>query len=381
MPLSFKNSVLLSLFFLSLLTAGNTSVAASVGVTYNPTVHPSPDHVATALQSLKITAVRLPEPDPAVVRAFSYSNISLLLSVPNSAVSSIGTNRSAAELWLYTHVVPFYPRARISAISVGTDILDTTSDLSDLLLPAIRNIHLCLHDLGIRKIAVSTTFSFVNVMTTAFPPSAAEFQEPIAEVIIKPLLQFLDETNSSFLINLYPYSVYKLNHEIPIGYALFQEQPFNFRDDRTTGVRYRNLFDVMVDAVISAMAVAGHENIPVIVTETGWPSSGDTNDPDASHVYADLYIKGLIGHLKSGLGTPLRKEGVAQTYIYELLDGDEKQGNETGQQHWGILFPNMTKKYDIDFSASDRIAGAGGGRVVETAVLGLLLAVGVLLLH
>lgn len=54
------------------------------------------------------------------------------------------------------------------------------------------------------------------------------------------------------------------------------------------------------------MAVAGHENIPVGV--------------------AEMYIKGLVGHLRSGLGTPLRKEGVAETYIYELLDKDVKQG-------------------------------------------------------
>ncbi|KAF3438698.1 hypothetical protein FNV43_RR21462 [Rhamnella rubrinervis] len=34
-----------------------------------------------------------------------------------------------------------------------------------------------------------------------------------------------------------------------------------FGDDLTTGVRYRDLFNMMVDAVISAMAVVGHENI------------------------------------------------------------------------------------------------------------------------
>ncbi|XP_059669227.1 glucan endo-1,3-beta-glucosidase 12 [Cornus florida] len=360
MSLSLKNSTFISLLFLSLLIAGTASLPATIGVNYIATAHPPPERVASALQALKITSVRLPDPTPAVVRAFSYSNISLLLSVPNNLVGSFAANRSAAALWLYTHVVPFYPRARISTISVGTDVLDTPVDLSDSLLPAVRNLHLSLRDLGINKIAVSTTFTFINVMSNSFPPSSAEFQEPISGLIIKPLLQFLDETNSSFLINLYPYNVYRLSSEIPVGYPLFQEHPFNFRDDFMTGVRYRNLFDMMVDAVICAMAVAGHENIPVIVTETGWPSSGERNEADANPVFAEMYIKGLVNHLKSGLGTPLRKEGVAQTYIYELFDTEEKQGSETGGHNWGILFPNMTQKYAIGLSGSIRVGGGLG---------------------
>ncbi|XP_052185319.1 glucan endo-1,3-beta-glucosidase 12 [Diospyros lotus] len=358
---------LLFLILLSLLFASGVSSlpVTTIGVTYNPSrvAHhpPSPDHVASRIQSsLKLfSAVRLPDPDPATIRAFAYSNISLLLNVPNSLLPALAANASAAKLWLYTHVLPFYPRARISTISVGSDaLLDPDVADPDLrLLPALRNLHRSLRDLGIHSIAVSTTFSFVHVITTAFPPSAAEFQQPLADLLVKPLLQFLDQTNSSFLINLHPYSVYSLNHDIPIGYALFQEEPFSFRDDPLTGVRYRNLFDTMVDAVISAMAVAGHENIPVIVTETGWPSDDDSN-------YSEMYIKGLIRHLRSGLGTPLRKEGVAETYIYQLLDAPDDK-NQSQRQNWGILYPNMTNKYHIDFSASNSIiAGGGGGRLI-----------------
>ncbi|KAK2983251.1 hypothetical protein RJ640_023371 [Escallonia rubra] len=373
-----------SLLFFSLLTTTTTTVATTIGVTYNPTdTLPPPEHVAGALQTLKIPAVRLPQPDPSVVRACSYCNTSLLLTVPNSLVPSFATNRSAAELWLYTHVVPFHPRARISAISVGSDTPSDASDLSSSLLPAIRNLHSSLSDLGLRHISVSTTFSFINTLTTSFPPSSAEFQQPLNDIIIKPLLQFLEETNSSFLINLYPYNVYKLNSEIPIGYALFQEQPFNFRDDHVTGVRYRNLFDMMVDAVVAAMAVSGHENIPIIVTETGWPSSasgaGNTNDGEASPVFAEMYLKGLLLHLNSGLGTPLRKEGVAEAYIYQLFDNGTEQGSNGvvggSEQRWGIVYPNMTMKYRITFSGgSGRVGGAPVGMVI-----GVVLVVGVLL--
>ncbi|XP_058207195.1 glucan endo-1,3-beta-glucosidase 11 [Rhododendron vialii] len=382
MPLSLTTALLL----LSLLTTPTTSLPSTVGFTFNPTpTTPSPSHVASSLHSLRISSVRLPNPNPDSIRAFSYSNISLLLSLPNSLVPFLAHNRSNAHLFLYTHVVPFYPRARITVISVGSDPLLHSDDLSDLILPAIQNVHLALRRLGINDIAVSTTFSFLKVVTTAFPPSSAEFQPPVADVLVKPLLDFLDQTNSSFLVNLRPYDVYKAKHEIPIGFALFRETPFNFRDDAVTGVRYRNLFDAMVDAVVSAMAVAGHENIPVVVTETGWPSGqvpGVNGDPDATELFAGMYVNGLIEHLKSGLGTPLRKEGVAQAYVYELFDSDERQENGTGPvPYYGILYPNMTLKVNVDFSAaSERVGGSGGGGILVRVAVRVLMAVVVVVL-
>ncbi|KAH7854394.1 hypothetical protein Vadar_013309 [Vaccinium darrowii] len=382
MPLS------LLVLLLSLLTAAApaTSLPSTIGFTYHPVRPTNPSHVASALQSLHVSSVHLPNPDPDSIRSFAYSNISLLLSLPNSLLPYLAQNRSNAELYLYTHVVPFHPRSRISAISVGTDALRHPIDLSDLILPAVQNIHLSLRHLGITDIAVSTTFTFTTVLTDSFPPSSAEFQAPIADLIINQLLDFLQHTNSSFFININPYDVYKAKPEIPIGFALFRQTPFNYRDDTVTGVRYRNLFDAMVDSVITAMAVAGHENIPVVVTETGWPSgpvAGDKkSDPDATEVFAEVYVNGLIEHLKSGLGTPLRKEGVAQTYIYELFDTDEKVENGTAPQpYYGILYPNMTTKFYVDFSAAEpeRMGGGGDGGIL--VAVGILIAVGGFLWH
>ncbi|CAN6705169.1 unnamed protein product [Malus baccata var. baccata] len=354
MAADFLVSLAAILFTLSLLP-GSTSLTNTVGATYSASTvatygtPPAPDCVARAVSSLGLSALRLDASDPAMIRAFLYSNTSLLLTIPNQLVPPLAANRSNALRWLYIHVIPFYPRTNIGTISVGNDLLESSPDFFTFLLPAIRNLRLSLQDLGIHRISVSTTFSFINVITTAFPPSNAQFQEPAVDTVIRPLLQFLRDTNSSFLINLYPYNLYKMRSEIPIGFPLFQEHPFGFRDDLTTGVRYRNLFDMMVDAVISAMAVAGYENIPVIVTETGWPSySTDPAEIDANPVYAKMYIKGLLLHLRSGKGTPLRREGVAETYIYELLDKQVRQG-----RNWGILYPNLTSKYkEIQYSGS-----------------------------
>ncbi|KAK7276351.1 hypothetical protein RIF29_17490 [Crotalaria pallida] len=288
-------------------------------------------------------------------------------------VSPIASNRSLALAWLYAHVVPFYPRARISTISVGNAFIDSYPQRVSDLLPAITNLHLSLrNDLGIRRIQVSTTFSFVSAISSPFPPSSAIFQQPPATAtatttsdFFGSLLQFLQDTNSSFLINIYPYNLYRLRPEIPLGLALFQEHAFNFRDDLLTGVRYRNLFDMMVDAVVSAMAVAGYETIPIVVAETGWPSrSTAANEVDANPGYAEIYIRGLVKHLKSRKGTPLLKDGVRAVYVYEMFDKETKQGRD-----WGLLYPNGTAKYGIDFSGTSSFRGG----VVHVTILVLFL--------
>ncbi|KAL2539906.1 Glycosyl hydrolase superfamily protein [Abeliophyllum distichum] len=233
MPLSFNTRMFHYLLTVHLLLLSTAVVATEFGITYNPSVPklPPPDYVSSTIQSLHFPVVRLLDPTPISIRAFAYTNISLLLSVPNRLVPSFAANRSAASVWLYSHVLPYHPRTHFSLISIGSNVIsssydDVTIDPSTIILPAMRNLYLSLRDFGIRTISVSTTFSFINVMTTSFPPSSAEFQEPINSLIIRPLLQFLDETNSSFLINIYPYNVYKVNSQIPIGYALFQENPY-----------------------------------------------------------------------------------------------------------------------------------------------------------
>ncbi|GAB2299873.1 hypothetical protein Dimus_033924 [Dionaea muscipula] len=157
--------------------------------------------------------------------------------------------------------------------------------------------------------AVSTTFSFVNILTTAFPPSAAEFIEPLNGLIIKPLLEFLQETNYSFFTNLH------INPRHDCGWT---------------------------------------REYPVVVAETGWTSVG--KEADVNQLYAEIFLRVLVRHLRSGWGTLLRKEGVEEAYAYELVD---KQNNRMARgapaQHQGVLYPNLTKKYDPDFGSSSMV--------------------------
>ncbi|KAG5068130.1 hypothetical protein JHK85_000507 [Glycine max] len=140
------------------------------------------------------------------------------------------------------------------------------------------------------NVKVSTSFSFVTALTSPFPPSNAQFQEPNGTTLLGPLLQFL------------------------------------------------------------------HETVPIIVTETGWPSSSAAaNKFDANLWYAEIYLKGLVKHLKSGMGTQLLKDGVTEVFVYEMFDKEEG----TAGRSWGVLYPNRTAKYHcVDFSCSSVASGS-----------------------
>ncbi|EPS57936.1 glycosyl hydrolases family 17 protein, partial [Genlisea aurea] len=331
----------------------------TVGVTYDPSIPnlPPPERVASTIASLGIPAVRLVNPSPRAVRAFARSDVSLLISVPNRLVPVFAVRRAAAVLWVRRHILPYHPRTRISLISIGSESIsaaypDPTLDPSAALLPAVRTIRLALHRFSIRTIPVSAALSFVNAVRNPFPPSSAEFQEPIGALLIRPLLQFLEETDSPFLINIYPIDVYRIRPEIPLGFALFQEGRLNYRDDPITGIRYRNLFDMMVDAVSAAMSAYGKQNISIIVAETGWPTNGGAGK------HSQVYVKGLVEHLRSW-----RTQRVTEAYIYQLFDEND---NDTARitkknsgQTWGIMHPDMKMKFDIEISGSRNLRRNG----------------------
>ncbi|ESQ31296.1 hypothetical protein EUTSA_v10005331mg, partial [Eutrema salsugineum] len=343
-PVSYH--LLLLLLSLTAIAVPTSISATKIGITISSpasisgSVPISPERIVAKVVSMKIKAVRLLEPNPAMMRAFANTNVSLFLSIPNPLVPLLASDRSFALRWVYREVLPFHPRTKISVISVGNDVISSYSPDARpplFLLPAMQNVQRSLAHLRMDKISVSTTFSFTNTIPMAFPPSSARFQQPNGELIIKPILKFLERTNSSFIINLHPYQIYRSSFLIPLGFALFGNSPLYFRDDLKSGVRYDNLFDMMVDAVISSMAAMGHKNLPLIVAATGWPSSGiNASEVDATLLYSEMFLEALITRLRYGRGRRLRKEGVSEVYIFELVD------TKQGVLNWGLVNDDMT---------------------------------------
>eukprot|EP00253_Pinus_taeda_P010649 PITA_10649 len=110
---------------------------------------------------------------------------------------------------------------------------------------------------------------------------------------------------------------------------------------------YTNLFDAIVDTIISAMENLGYDNIPLIVTESGWPSGGNINV--ATIEYARTYNNNLIRHVLSNAGTPKRPGRSIETYIFALFNEDKPSQDDT-ERHYGLFYPNKSPVYEVNFS-------------------------------
>ncbi|XVF26615.1 hypothetical protein REPUB_Repub14bG0033700 [Reevesia pubescens] len=87
------------------------------------------------------------------------------------------------------------------------------------------------------------------------------------------------------------------------------------------------------------------------VTETGWPSKGDSNKPDATIENAKTYNSNLIRHVINKTGTPKRPGIAVSTYIYELYNEDMKPG-PISEKNWGLFDPNGDPIYILRLTGS-----------------------------
>lgn len=108
---------------------------------------------------------------------------------------------------------------------------------------------------------------------------------------------------------------------------------------------YDNLFDQTVDAFIYAMEREGYGEIPVVVTETGWPTAGGEA---ASGENALCYNGNVVKRGLDNVGTPKRPGIGVEVFLFDLFDEDEKKGNEF-EKHFGIFGVNGVKAYDLNF--------------------------------
>lgn len=167
------------------------------------------------------------------------------------------------------------------------------------------------------------------------------------------MLKFLQSTGSYFMLNVYPYYDYMLsNGVIPLDYALFRPLAANKEAvDSNTLLHYTNVFDAMVDAAYFAMLDLNFTNIPVMVTESGWPSQGDSDEPDATLDNANTYNSNLIKHVLNKTGTPKHPGIAVSTYIYELYNEDNKPGH-LSEKNWGLFNANGTPVYILRLTES-----------------------------
>ncbi|CAN1331018.1 Glucan endo-1,3-beta-glucosidase 13, partial [Linum perenne] len=320
-----------------------------VGVCYgrNADDLPTPDKAVQLLQQHNIKYVRIYDANIQVLKAFANTGIELMIGITNSDLLPFSQFQSNADTWLKNSILPYYPATKITYITVGAEVTDSPNNVSSLVVPAMHNILTSLKKAGLhKKIKVSTTHS-LGVLSRSFPPSAGAFSSHYAS-FLKPMLEFLAENQSPFMIDIYPYYAYRDSPDnVSLDYAIFQSSSQVI--DPNTGLLYTNMFDAQIDALYFALMALNFRTIKVMVTETGWPSKGSPKEKAATPDNAQIYNTNLVRHVINNTGTPAKPGEAVDTYIFSLYNENRKPGLES-ERNWGLFYPDQTSVYNLDLT-------------------------------
>ncbi|KAF8391535.1 hypothetical protein HHK36_023840 [Tetracentron sinense] len=312
----------------------------------------SPADLVSFLQLQKITHIRLYDADSDILRALAKSQIRVIVGVPNNQLLAIGSSNATSAAWIDRNVVAYYPDTLIAGIAVGDEVLTTIPSSAPLLLPAIESLYNALVASNLHtQIKISTPHA-ASIVLDPFPPSQAFFNQSLTPILL-PLIQFLSKTSSPLMMNLYPYYVFMQNKGVvPLDNSLFKPlTPSKEMVDPNTLLHYTNVLDAMIDAVYFSIKNLNITDVVVLVTESGWPSKGDSKEPYATIDNADTYHSNLIKHVFDRSGTPLHPEYTSSIYIYELFNEDLRS-SPVSEANWGLFYGNSTPVYLLHVSGS-----------------------------
>ena len=181
-------------------------------------------------------------------------------------------------------------------------------------------------------------------------PSQGTFRPELAPIITQ-LVQFLNSNGSPFVVNIYPFLSLYGNSDFPQDYAFFGGTTHPVTDGANV---YSNAFDGNFDTLVAALSKLGYGQMPIVIGEIGWPTDGAIG---ANLTAARAFNQGLINHVMSNKGTPLRP-GVPpmDIYLFSLLDEGAKSvlpGNF--ERHWGVFSFDGQAKYPLNLGLGNRL--------------------------
>ncbi|KAL6312304.1 hypothetical protein AAG906_004864 [Vitis piasezkii] len=136
---------------------------------------------------------------PVVPQAMSHTGVPIAVSVSEDDLNEVSGGVLMAESWIRTHVLAHYPSTNITTFVVGNAVLcnKDKEDKLRLVLPFLRNVYYSLTRWGLEKdIKVSAVFS-----SNCLNPDSVLNRDDLADKVIKPLLSFLELTNSTYSVN------------------------------------------------------------------------------------------------------------------------------------------------------------------------------------
>ncbi|CAN6444177.1 unnamed protein product [Victoria cruziana] len=320
--------------------AGNQHVGVCYGLVGNDL--PSPQDAIRLLQSKGIRKVRLYDPDAGVLNALRNTGIQVNVGVNNGDLKSLAEDLGFAYGWVGQNIQAYLPEVDFRYITVGNEVFGTAAEVqAQYVGPAMGHVYDVICSVGLQGKIMVTTAVHMAVIGTSYPPSAGSFSDRAAP-FMRPVVKFISDTGAPLMLNVYPYFSYRdMRQNLP--YALFTA---NYDVVYDGELRYRSLFDAMVDSVHSALERYGAGHVPIVVSESGWPSGGE-NDGFSTIDSAATYNQNLVRHVAQG--TPKRPGQPIETYIFALFNENLKTPPGT-ENHFGLFYPNMAPVYPIDFS-------------------------------
>lgn len=217
-------------------------------------------------------------------------------------------------------------------------------------LPALKNIQEAINDAGFgSKIKATVPFNadIYNSPESNPVPSAGDFRPEIRDLTVQ-IVQYLYSNDAPFVVNIYPFLSLYGNVYFPLEFAFFDGASKPVRDGSYV---YSNVFDANLDTLLWSLIKAGYPDMKIMVGEVGWPTDGDKH---ANTQNARRFNQGLIQHVMSGEGTPIRK-GKVEVYLFSLIDEDAKSIDPGSfERHWGIFEFDGKPKYELDLSGSEQ---------------------------
>lgn len=199
------------------------------------------------------------------------------------------------------------------------------------------------------KVKVVVPCSFDSFESGSNLSTEVHFRPDLNKTMME-LLTFLDKHGSPFFVTISPFITLLQTKNISLDFSLFKEtaRPHNFSHKI-----YKNSFDLSYDTVVTVLSKVGFPNMETVVAKIGWPTDGAAN---ASSYLAETFMKGLINHLHSDLGTPLRPhQPPHETYIFSLLDEDQRSiASGNFERHWGLFTFDGQAKYHVDLGQGSK---------------------------
>eukprot|EP01018_Ginkgo_biloba_P026845 Gb_21213 [translate_table: standard] len=340
----------LAWFFLMFL--GWTDVVQGLGINWGTrATHPlAPDIVVRLLKDNGIKKAKLFDADEHTLKALAESDIEVMVGIPNDMLQTMATNAQAAANWVAKNVTS-YSDANIKYVAVGNEpfLQAYNGSFIQYTFPALKNVQAALNNAGVGNKVKATVPLNADVYesSTANLPSGGEFRADVYDLMVQ-ICQFLSDNGAPFTVNIYPFLSLYNDENFPVDFAFFDNTGQPVMDGT---VQYTNVFDANLDTLVWALKKAGFPNLPIFVGEVGWPTDGDKN---ANLNYAQRFNQGLMKHVLSGQGTPMRT-GNVEIYLFSLIDEDAKSvapGNF--ERHWGVFQYDGQPKYLLDLSGQGR---------------------------